>query len=47
MTTAQMFIKKGKAETSREIAKKMKANGVPFEQISSYTGLSLAEIRKL
>ena len=37
----------GKTEEKLDIAKKMKARGVPFEQISLYTGLSIAEIEKL
>ncbi len=37
----------GKAEASRENAKKMKADGVPVELIAKYTGLSPEEIKGL
>ena len=35
------------ADTRIEIATKLKARGVPFEQISEDTGLSIEEIEKL
>jgi predicted transposase/invertase (TIGR01784 family) len=37
----------GKVEGKYEIAKEMKADGVLFEKISRYTGLSIEEIEKL
>ena len=38
---------KGRAETIAEIARKMQADGLTLEAISSYTGLSQEEIRAL
>jgi len=38
---------KGKTENTIEIAKKMKIRGIPFDQISDITGLSIEEIEKL
>ncbi|MBC6992810.1 hypothetical protein QWY85_15645 [Neolewinella lacunae] len=38
---------KGKIESKTEIAKGMKADGVPNEKIAQYTGLSTEEIENL
>lgn len=37
----------GMAHSKREIAKSMKANGIPSETISKYTGLTVSEIGNL
>jgi predicted transposase/invertase (TIGR01784 family) len=40
-------ISKGKAEGKIEIAKRMKAKGLPIDEIVDFTGLSETEIEKL
>jgi predicted transposase/invertase (TIGR01784 family) len=40
-------IAKGKIEEAKEIAREMKKDGLPFEQISKFTKLSIEEIEKL
>ena len=43
----QEGIEKGKLEEAREIAREMKKDGLPFEQVSKFTKLSIEEIKKL
>ena len=40
-------IEKGRHEEALEIARKMKADGIPIAQIAKFTELSIEEIEKL
>jgi len=39
--------KKGKQEEAIAIAREMKADGIPIEQIAKFTKLSIEDIKKL
>ena len=43
----QIGLEKGRREEKQEMACHMKADGIPLDKISQYTGLSLAEIEAL
>jgi predicted transposase/invertase (TIGR01784 family) len=43
----QKGLQQGRQEKEREIARSMKANNMPLDQISAYTGLSVQQIQDL
>jgi predicted transposase/invertase (TIGR01784 family) len=43
----QEGLQEGQQQGRQEIARTMKANNVPLDQISAYTGLSVQQIREL